>query len=80
MLQVDVTQIVVHEAHDPNSLADLLAPTLPQTTADWSQPRRIALDNYTAQYAITRNYNGTPTIYIISFVLDENGNWVIDSM
>ena len=59
---------------------DALLSNMPQITSAWSQPRRLSLDSFSAEYAVTRMSDGSLVAYVISFVLDGSGNWVIDSM
>jgi hypothetical protein len=63
-----------------SSVIDTLMPNMPRIVASWSDPRRMSMDEFAAEYAVTRMNNGVQEIYIFSFVIDQNGQWVIDSM
>jgi alkylated DNA repair dioxygenase AlkB len=63
-----------------SSVIDTLMPNMPQIVASWSDPRRMSMDDFAAEYAVTRMSNGVLKVYIFSFVIDQNGQWVIDSM
>jgi len=58
-----------------------LGPYFPQIVSAWSPPRRLSMDGVAASYAITvTNDDGSTSVYVATFVLDQSGNWVIDSM
>ena len=59
---------------------DVLMSQMPQIVAGWSPPRRITVTTTSAEFAVTCDTPDGAVVYLISFVLDTNGNWVIDSM
>ena len=63
-----------------SSAIDVLMPQWPQIVSSWSDPRRMSMTAFGAEYAVTRMWNGTLKIYVIGLTSDGNGNWLLDSM
>jgi hypothetical protein len=61
---------------------DTLMPDFPAIVASYSPLRRVAVDvdSGIAIYAINRTIDGVDRIFMIQFLTDENGTWLIDSM
>ena len=55
---------------------DILAPA--NILTKWAKPVRLSSSAGGADYLVKRL--DTNKIYVISFILDDDGNWVIDSM
>ncbi len=63
-----------------SSVIDVLMPQWPQIVSSWSDPRRMSMTAFGAEYAVTRMWNGILKVYVIGLTSDGNGNWLIDSM
>jgi hypothetical protein len=59
---------------------DKLMPNMAAIVASYSTLQRASISAYIAEYAINRTISGVNRIFLIGFVQDENGAWVIDSM
>ena len=57
---------------------DILAPQMANILTKWAKPVRLSNSAGGADYLVKRL--DTNKIYVISFLLDDDGNWVIDSM
>lgn len=57
-----------------------LLPFMSEIVSQWSSARRIDADEDHVDFAITRYTDEVKKIYIMSFIQDEDGTWLIDSM
>jgi hypothetical protein len=59
---------------------DALLAHLPAITSTWSSPQASLVDEGFAEYGINRTIGGVDRVFLIDFVLDDDGVWRIDAM
>jgi hypothetical protein len=59
---------------------DALMPHFPAIVATWSAPQASTVARDYAEYGINKTINGLNRIFLITFVLDGDGVWRMDSM
>jgi hypothetical protein len=59
---------------------DALLTHLPAIVSTWSSPQASLVDEEFAEYGINRTIDGIDRVFLIDFVLDDDGVWRIDAM
>jgi hypothetical protein len=62
------------------STFDALLARLPAIVSTWSSPQASLVDERFAEYGINRTIDGIYRVFLIDFVLDDDGVWRIDAM
>jgi hypothetical protein len=62
------------------STFDALLARLPAIVSTWSSPQASLVDERFAEYGINRTIDGIDRVFLIDFVLDDDGVWRIDAM
>lgn len=59
---------------------ETLLPRMPEIVASYSPLRRSLAGGSYSEYGVNRMIDGTNRLFLIGFVTNENGQWVVDSM
>jgi hypothetical protein len=59
---------------------DQLMPNMPAIVASYSPLQRVSLSPRIAEYAVNRTIDGVNRVFLVYFLQDANGVWLIDAM
>jgi hypothetical protein len=63
-----------------SAVFDALMPQMRTIVSEYSELRRVSLAEGYAEFAIARTVDGTQRVFMVTFVQDEHGRWLMDSM